>query len=258
MSAMPKNSLSRPRPRGALEPTGTNFDLIAFDGDDTLWHNERVYRMGRDRFREVLARVGVLAPDEEIEERVNQIELRNLKYYGYGVMSFVLSLIEASIELTEGRISGADIQALLDLSREMLTAEIELFDGAMEAVAALAADYPLMLITKGDLLHQRAKVEQSGLGEHFHFVEVVSTKNADTYTSILARHAIAPGRFLMVGNSLRSDVVPVLDLGGWAVHIPARLSWAHEDSEPPVNATGRFFGLEALRDLPALVRTLNT
>jgi putative hydrolase of the HAD superfamily len=231
--------------------------LVAFDGDDTLWHNERVYRMGRERFREVLTRVGVHGPDEEIEERVNQIELRNLQYYGYGVTSFVLSLIETSIELTEGRISGTDILALLHLSREMLTAEVELFDGAKEAVAELARAYPLMLITKGDLLHQRAKVDQSGLGDHFHFVEVVSNKTAETYASILARHSIEPSRFLMVGNSLRSDVLPVLDIGGWAVHIPARLSWAHEDGDSPDSVTGRFFDLEGLRNLPALVETLN-
>ncbi len=131
-----------PLPRPSLperpQRIAANFDLIGFDGDDTLWHNERVYRMGRVRFREVLTNAGVLGPDQEIEDLVNQIEVRNLKYYGYGVMSFVLSLIEASIELTGGRISGAEIQELLQLSREMLTAEIELFDGAKEAVAALA------------------------------------------------------------------------------------------------------------------------
>ena len=258
MPAVPENPSSIPRRGDPPRPSGGNFDLIGFDGDDTLWHNERVYRMGRERFREVLAKAGVAGPDDAIEDCVNKIELRNLKYYGYGVMSFVLSLIEASIELTEGRVSGAEIQELLRLSRDMLTAEIELFDGAKEAVAALAAAYPLMLITKGDLLHQRAKVEQSGLGEQFRFIEAVSHKSADTYASILARHAIAPGRFLMIGNSLKSDVLPVLDIGGWAVHIPARLSWAHEDGDPPRDTTGRFFGHDRLRDLPALVQTLKT
>ena len=236
-------------------PSGA-IDLIALDGDDTLWHNERLYRMGRERFREVVASAGVSLPGEEIEERVNQVELRNLKYYGYGVSSFVLSLIETSIELTDGRIPGAAIDGLLHLAREMLTAEVELFEGAREAITALAAAYPLMLITKGDLLHQRAKVDQSGLGDHFRHVEVVSSKTPETYASILTRHAIAPDRFLMVGNSLRSDILPVLGIGGWAVHIPARLGWAHEDSEPPDPATGRFFRLETLHDLPALVRAL--
>ncbi|MBE3123899.1 MAG: HAD family hydrolase [Planctomycetes bacterium] len=232
------------------------FDLIAFDGDDTLWHNERVYRMGRERFREVLARTGVRDSDEEIEERVNQTELRNLKYYGYGVMSFVLSLIEASIEITGGRISGTDILELVRLSREMLTAEVELFDGAAEAVATLAAAYPLMLITKGDLLHQLAKAEESGLGRHFRAIEVVSTKTPETYASILARHAVHPSRFLMVGNSLRSDVLPVLEIGGWAVHVPASLSWAHENGKPLDAATSRYVELASLKQLPALVDRL--
>jgi putative hydrolase of the HAD superfamily len=251
MPKSPPSSLSR------RDAAGGNFDLIGFDGDDTLWHNERVYRMGRDRFREVLATAGVCGPDEEIEETVNRVEVRNLKYYGYGVTSFVLSLIEASIEITQGRISSVGVQELLRLSREMLTAEVELFDGAREAVAGLAAAYPLILITKGDLLHQQAKLDQSGLGGLFRFVEVVSTKTAETYASILARHFVPPGRFLMVGNSLRSDILPVLEIGGWAIHIPARLSWAHEDVGTPDGTTGRFVGLEELRELHALVRTLN-
>lgn len=227
------------------------FDLIAFDGDDTLWHNERVYRMGRERFREVLAGAGVTVAD--LEHRVNEIEVRNIKYYGYGVTSFVLSLIETAIEVTDGRITGAEIHRLLHLSREMIDAEVELFAGAREALAALAASYRIMLITKGDLLHQRAKVEQSGLGEYFAHVEVVSAKTADTYASILAKHAVEPARFLMVGNSLRSDILPVLEIGGWAVHIPAPLSWAHEDGDRPENAAGRFFDVEGLAQVPRLI-----
>jgi len=234
------------------------FDLIAFDGDDTLWHNERVYRMGRERFREVLARVGVRRSKEDVERLVSQTELWNLKYYGYGVTSFVLSLIEASIELTDGRVSGTDILEFLQLSKEMLTAKVELFDGAAEAVATLAVAYPLMLITKGDLLHQRAKAEESGLGRYFHVIEVVSNKSRDTYTSILARCGVHPSRFLMVGNSLRSDVLPVLEIGGWAVHVPATLSWAHEDGDLPDTATTRYFELDSLRPLPALIDGLST
>jgi len=234
------------------------FDLIAFDGDDTLWHNERIYRMGRDRFTEVLARAGVSRSDEEVERLVSQTELANLKYYGYGVTSFVMSLIEAAIELTDGRLSGRDTLEFLQLAKEMLTARVELFDGATEAVAALAEVYPLMLITKGDLLHQRAKAEESGLGQHFRAVEVVSAKTCDTYASILARCGVEPSRFLMVGNSLRSDVLPVLEIGGWAVHVPATLGWAHEDSDPPDAATGRFFEIGSLRDLPALIDRLST
>lgn len=233
-----------------------SFDLIGFDGDDTLWHNEREYRMARDRFRDLLARSGVQSTEEEIDERVNQTELRNLRYYGYGVSSFVLSLIESSIELTEGRIPAADILEMLHLSKQMITSTVELFEGAEEVLARLGATYPLMLITKGDLLHQRSKVDQSGLGRYFRHIEVVSHKTEDTYTSILSRHAIEPSRFLMVGNSVRSDVAPVLQAGGWAVHIPAELGWSHEDGDLPEAGRNRCFTLDELRGLPALVEGL--
>ena len=227
------------------------FDLIGFDGDDTLWHNERLYQMGRQRFREILAKYELRSSMQQIDDRVHETEMRNLRHYGYGVMSFVLSLIETSVELTGGRISGEDIGSLLDLSKEMLSAEVHLFEGAGETLARLSGDYTLMLITKGDLLHQHAKVNQSGLKQYFRHVEVVSEKSRETYATLLSRHSIPPSRFLMIGNSMRSDVLPVLELGGWAVHIPAMLSWAHEDVHPPGDLGERFLELESLAQLPA-------
>src|SRR5438445_7158016 len=152
------------------------FDVIAFDGDDTLWHNERSYRSARERFRALLHASGVALTEEEIEVHVDRTELRNLDYYGYGVCSFVLSLIETAAELTEGRIRGGELHALVDLAKEMLTEEVQLFDSARAAVPALAASYPLMLVTKGDLLHQTSKLERSGLQKYFRAVEVVSHK----------------------------------------------------------------------------------
>jgi len=235
-----------------------SFDLIGFDGDDTLWHNERVYRMARERFRELLARSGVRSTEEEIDERVNQTELRNLSHYGYGVSSFVLSLIECSIELTSGRIPADDILEMLHLSKDMIATSVDLFDGAEEALARVAATHPLMLITKGDLLHQRAKVDQSGLGGYFRHVEVVSDKTKETYAALLSRHAIDPSRFLMVGNSVRSDIAPVVQVGGWAVYIPAELAWSHEDADLPDRGRDRCFALERLRDLPALIDDLRS
>lgn len=235
-----------------------SFDLIGFDGDDTLWHNERVYRMARDRFREILARSDVRSAEEEIDERVNQTELRNLSHYGYGVSSFVLSLIECSIELTSGRIPAEDILEMLHLSKQMIGTSVDLFDGAEEALARLAATHPLVLITKGDLLHQRAKLDRSGLGGYFRHVEVVSHKTEETYATILARHAVEPSRFLMVGNSVRSDVVPVVQVGGWAVHIPAELGWSHEDADLPDRGRDHCFALEHLRQLPALIDGLRS
>lgn len=232
------------------------FDLIAFDGDDTLWHNERSYRMGRERFHQMLAAAGADLSEEEVDAHVNRTELQNLGHYGYGVSSFVLSLIETAISVTGGRVSGADLQGLIDLAKQMLTEEVELFEGAREAVTALAASHPLMLITKGDLLHQTSKVDRSGLRDGFRFVEVVSAKTPATYASILARHRIDPARFLMVGNSVRSDILPVVDIGGWAVHVPAALSWSHEDAEVPDAAKPRCLELRSLAGLADLVRSL--
>jgi putative hydrolase of the HAD superfamily len=234
----------------------TQLDLIAFDGDDTLWHNERSYREARERFRRLLARAGVVLSSQEIEESVNRTEVANLAYYGYGVSSFVLSLAETAIDLTDGRISGNDLRDLIELAKQMLTEAIELFPGAQETLMTLSAASPLMLITKGDLLHQRSKLERSGLAGCFRYVEIVSHKTTDVYASILARHGVHPERFVMVGNSLRSDILPVVEAGGWAVHVPAAVSWSHEDADAPVHLHGRFIEVPALERVPDAIRTL--
>jgi putative hydrolase of the HAD superfamily len=232
------------------------FDLIAFDGDDTLWHNERSYRQGRDRFRRLLSACGVVLGEEEIEACVNRTELGNIDYYGYGVSSFVLSLIETAIDLTDGRVSGRDLLELIELAKQMLTEEVEVFESAREVVTTLAASYPLMLVTKGDLLHQTSKFNRSGLREHFRFVEVVSHKTATEYAAILSRRGVDPSRFLMVGNSLRSDVLPVIEAGGWAVHVPAALSWSHEHAAAPERGHDRYFELATLADLAPLIESI--
>jgi putative hydrolase of the HAD superfamily len=232
------------------------LDLIAFDGDDTLWHNERSYQKGRERFRRLLAGAGVVLSADEIEARVNRTELANLPYFGYGVSSFALSLIETAIELTDGRIAGGDLRDVTELARHMLTEDIELFPAVSEILTTLAASWPLMLITKGDLLHQTSKLERSGLRERFRFVEVVSHKTPEVYAAILSRHGVEPRRFLMIGNSLRSDVLPVVDAGGWAVHIPAAVSWSHEHADVPPHAKGRYFEVTALERVPDVIETL--
>jgi len=235
---------------------GTRFDLIAFDGDDTLWHNERSYRYGRERFRQILAAAGVVHSEDEIEERVNATEVENIRYYGYGVSSFVLSLIETSIELTGGRVTGTEMRELIALAKQMLTEEVELFPGARQAVTALAESHPLILITKGDLLHQTSKVDRSGLRPSFRGIEVVSHKTREVYEEILGRQGVSPNRFLMVGNSLRSDILPVLDAGGWAVYVPAELSWSHEHAELPEGARERCFEVASLEQLPGLLERM--
>jgi putative hydrolase of the HAD superfamily len=232
------------------------FDLIAFDGDDTLWHNERSYRDGRERFRQLLAGAGVVLNPDAIEDAVNRTELANLDYYGYGVSSFALSLIETAIDLTGGRIAGAELREIVALAKRMLAENVEVFPGVRELLPRLASSYPLMLITKGDLLHQTSKLERSGLGECFRHVEVVSHKTAAVYAALLSRYRIDPARFLMIGNSLRSDVLPVVEAGGRAVYVPAALSWSHEHAEVPARARTRFVELEALARLPDLIREL--
>ena len=232
------------------------LDVIAFDADDTLWHNERTYRLARVHYRGLLAGAGVSLGVEEIEARLNETEMANLPYYGYGVSSFTLSLIETAIDLTDGRIAGADLRATIDLAKRMLTETVELFPGVPELLATLAATYPLMLITKGDLLHQTSKLDRSGLREYFRHVEVVSHKTRDVYVSILSRHGIAPDRFLMIGDSLRSDVLPVVEAGGWAVHVPAELSWSHEHADLPPHAEGRHFQVAALERVPDVIAML--
>jgi putative hydrolase of the HAD superfamily len=232
------------------------FDLIAFDGDDTLWHNERSYREARERFRRLLAGAGVELTDDDIETRVNETELANIPFYGYGVSSFVLSLIETAIALTSGRVTGDELGELIALGKEMLSAEVELFPGVRDVVTHLAQRYPLMLITKGDLLHQTSKLQRSGLRPYFHYVEVVSHKTPDIYASLLSQYGIVPERFLMVGNSLRSDVLPVIEAGGRAAYVPAALTWAHEHADVPETARSRFVELSGLNALTCFVETL--
>ncbi|MCJ7717177.1 MAG: HAD family hydrolase [Anaerolineales bacterium] len=202
------------------------FDWIAFDADDTLWKNEEIYLQGRDVFLDILSGYNINQNDLD---KIDEFEVENIQYFGYGVMSFVLSMIEMAIELTGESIHPADIQKLIELAKNMLTAEVEVFDGVSLLLKKLSKDYPLMLITKGDLYHQQRKLEASGLAGFFRSVEVVSEKSQETYFKILERHQIDPERFVMVGNSLRSDIIPVLKLGDWAIYLSDHLTWSHED-----------------------------
>ena len=197
---------------------------------------------------------GVTLDEDAIEAHVNRVELANLEFYGYGVSSFALSLHRDGHRPLRRAHHRRATSARSSRSRsEMLSEDIELFPDVREVLATLAATYPLMLITKGDLLHQTSKLERSGLREYFRSVEIVSHKTPDTYARILSRHGIEAGRFLMVGNSLRSDVLPILELGGWAVHVPAALSWSHEHAIVPDEVKGRFAEAAALGQLPDLI-----
>ncbi len=230
-----------------------DFELIGLDADDTLWHNERLYSAAQARFASLLAQYH---DADWISERLFQTETRNIQHFGYGIKAFALSMIETAVELTEGRISGQDVQALVDLAREMLDAPVELLEHVAESLPLVAERHALMLITKGDLLDQERKLARSGLGGYFRDVEVVSHKNSRTYADLLLRRAVQPARFLMVGNSLRSDILPVMEMGGSAVYIPYAETWAHEEAEPPDPGQPGFHQLQHFGQLPALLAQL--
>ncbi len=229
------------------------LELIAFDADDTLWHTEHLYSDAQARFTQLLAPYGVT---EQIEDRLFAVESANLRFFGFGIKSFALSMIETAIELTDGRITGPDVLRVIDLAKNMLSAEVELLDHAEETVVQLAQEFPLMIITKGDLLDQESKIERSGLGQHFKQIEIVSDKTPASYAALLARHHLRPEGFLMVGNSLRSDVLPVLAIGGQAVHVPYRLTWAHERVSAEELAGAHFAEIEHLGLLPELIKSM--
>jgi putative hydrolase of the HAD superfamily len=229
------------------------FDLIAFDADDTLWQTELLYVNAQAKFVQLLAHYH---EPEWINRSLDAAESRNIAHFGYGIKSFALSMIETAVYLTEGRITGQDIQVIIDLAREMLNADIELLEHAADAVAQLSKTYPLMVITKGDLLDQENKIARSGLGKYFERVEVVSDKTRESYARLLKEHSIPAERFLMVGNSLRSDILPVIALGGRAVYIPHEYTWAHEQGEAPADGQPGFYQLQHLGLLPALLERL--
>ncbi|HRC77407.1 MAG TPA: HAD family hydrolase [Kouleothrix sp.] len=229
------------------------FDIIAFDADDTLWHCERLYVEAQAQLRQQLAHYH--SPDW-IDERLFQTEMRNLQHFGYGVKAFALSMIETAVELTEGRVTGREIQAIIDSARAMLSADVELLEHVADTLAHLAGAYTLMLITKGDLRDQEQKIARSGLAGHFRAVEIVSDKRQEIYAALLQRHRVAPERFLMVGNSLRSDILPVLALGASAVYVPHEYTWAHEAADLPLASQPGFYEIAHLGILPGLIASL--
>ena len=222
---------------------------IGFDADDTLWQNETFFRLTQARFLQVLA--DHAAPDRLVE-RLEAAERRNLAYYGFGGKGFTLSMIETAVEVTEGRVPATVIADLIALGRELLEHPMELLPHVRATVTALAPDYRLVLITKGDLLHQEKKLAQSGLGDLFDGVEIVSDKTETTYRSAFARHGTGADQAMMVGNSLKSDVIPALLAGSWGVHVPHEHEWAFEAALAPADHR-RFHTIADLGDLPDLV-----
>ena len=222
---------------------------IGLDADDTLWHNERYFHLTQTRFAELLADHAEAA---DLMARLEAAERRNIGAYGFGVKGFVLSMIETALEVTDGRVPGTVIAELLAAGREMLAFPIELLPGVEQTITRLAPDYRLILITKGDLLDQERKLAQSGLGEMFDAIEIVSHKTPTAYADIFARHGEGAEAALMAGNSMASDVIPPITAGGWGVHVPHGLEWALERAEAPLEHP-RFRRLGQLDELPDLL-----
>ena len=229
------------------------LSTIAFDADDTLWHSERVFKLTEERFAALLADY---LDSEGLSRRLLETEKRNLDFYGYGRKGFVLSMIETAIDVTDGKVPTAILKDLIDLGRDMAAHPIEILPDVRETLEAVAERYRILLITKGDLLDQEQKLARSGLGELFQAVEIVSDKSPLTYRRIFTRHGDGPERSMMVGNSLKSDVVPAIEVGSWGIFIPHPLTWALEHTDAPKDAP-RFRQIERIAELSRLLTEID-
>ncbi|MBU2956674.1 HAD family hydrolase [Paracoccus sp. 1_MG-2023] len=221
---------------------------IGLDADDTLWENETFFRLTEGEF---CAMLSDHAEPDHIASRLIDIERANLERYGYGIKGFMLSMVETAIQLTDGAVDGRTIARILELGQDMLAHPVDLLPGVERALDDLS-DRPLILITKGDLMDQERKVAASGLAERFAAVEILADKTPEAYARVLSAHDVDPRDFLMAGNSLKSDVIPVLELGGWGIHIPHGPTWVLEHAEEP--DAPRFRKLAGIAELPALIR----
>lgn len=208
-----------------------NVKVIAFDADDTLWVNEPYFRQTEEKFCSLFSD---FMPPHSIERELLKIEIANLGLYGYGIKGFVLSMVETALAVTAGQINVEAIDRILALGKEMLNQPIELLEGVEDVLKALQGKYRLVVATKGDLLDQERKLKKSGLSQYFHHIEVMSEKDDASYLKLVKHLDIKPEELLMVGNSLKSDVIPVLNIGGHAVHVPFHITWVHEMVESQV------------------------
>ncbi|MFC5526846.1 HAD family hydrolase [Rhodanobacter ginsengisoli] len=230
------------------------LQLIGFDGDDTLWHSEGYYQHASTEFAAI---VGSYVDLGDVHDSMLATERRNLKLFGYGAKGMTLSMVETAIEVTDGRIRATDIHRLVELGKSLLQHPVELLPGIRAAVEAVAEHHQIVLITKGDLFHQEQKVARSGLASLFRRIEIVSEKDAVTYRRVLDEFDLQPAQFVMVGNSLRSDIEPVVRLGGWAIHLPYHVTWAHEMEHGLVGDDPHVVKIDAPRDIPGALAQLH-
>jgi putative hydrolase of the HAD superfamily len=240
-------------PRPAMLGVLMAVSVVGFDADDTLWHSESHFAVTEERFRALLQ---PWLPGDVVAERLLHRERTNLEIFGYGAKGFTLSMIETALEVSDGDLPAAAIQQLIDWGKALMSHPVELLDRVPETLDTLAGRYRLVLITKGDLFHQESKVAESGLSPLFERIEIVTEKSPDTYRRVLGRCGAHAGEFVMVGNSLRSDVLPVVEIGGRAVHVPYGITWAHEAVEPGTNDCDRWSQIPHIGDLPELLVSL--
>ena len=219
--------------------------VIGFDADDTLWHNEAYFLEAQERFWGLMED---FLPQHTTARELMQTEIQNIDLYGYGIKAFILSMVETAIRISEGTITTKVIEQIIGYGKDMLAKPVELIDDVEAVLSALEGRYRLVVVTKGDLLDQQRKLEKSGLEDFFHHIEIVSEKNAAGYLKLLQHLDVGPGQFAMIGNSLKSDVLPVLGLGGYGIHVPYHTTWEHEQVDIQITDPN-FVELAKIRDL---------
>jgi putative hydrolase of the HAD superfamily len=229
------------------------IEVIGFDADDTLWHNEVLYHQAKEELSHILADY---RDPQEIKAWLDQTEVANIEYYGYGIKSFTLSMIETAAQVSDGQVTAEEINKVITIAKRMLTAPVDLVDGVEATLDSLSSDYDLMLITKGDQFEQERKIRISGISHYFDFLEVVGEKSVSTYRAVLGKYNLDPANFLMVGNSLRSDILPVLKIGGQAIYVPNEQSWFHENASQEEISELEYAELERLNQLPEYLERL--
>ncbi|PNW28760.1 HAD family hydrolase [Formosa algae] len=229
-----------------MEIDYSNIKVIGFDADDTLWVNETYFRDAEEAFGKLLSQ---FETKNKIDQELFKMELQNLPIYGYGIKGFVLSMVEMALELSNNTVSNATIQAILEIGKEMINKPVELLDGVEKVLKTLSEQYRLIVITKGDLLDQERKLKQSGLLDYFHHIEVVSDKKEENYSNLLNHLKINPAEFLMVGNSLKSDVLPLIHINAQAIHVPFHTTWVHEQVTEQDKNGKTYKTIQALTDL---------
>tara|TARA_R110002074_G_scaffold151351_1_gene305023 strand:- start:1341 stop:2039 length:699 start_codon:yes stop_codon:yes gene_type:complete len=228
-----------------MEINFEGINVIGFDADDTLWVNETYFRDTENKFADLLEKYET---KNKIDQELFKTEIKNLDLYGYGIKGFMLSMIECALDLSNNEVSSKTIGAMLDLGKEMIAQPVELLNGVEEVLKSLKDKYRLIVLTKGDLLDQERKLEKSGLSEYFHHVEVLSDKKEKNYSDLLEHLQILPSEFLMIGNSLKSDVLPLVEIGARAIHVPFHTTWEHEEVKDPIENNG-YMTISTLTDI---------